>query len=694
MKNALKLICLMLIALASVGVVSASDFMTFKDEYHASVISTNLVGEPSTILNPANNSELLMWYTKSDTTTWFARSANGINFTNNQATDIPGGLRTFVCYMDNHYYAYVTNHTAMDTVINCYVSDNMVNFMYVGPAITKGSSASDWDYSHVANSCVWKENGTYYILYEGNNVDNIWKMGLATGTGPANFTKNANNPFFDFDSGNPEILQHNGVPVKVDGFYRMYYHTQPWEYRAKSTDLVNWTVEGKVQHTYTPLGAAWNGASGWCYGDVSIIAFKNRTFMYFTPSNQVDTSHIDVAISNRDYTKLNLTDTNSQTFAVNSTTDLNGYAMPVTLSNLSGTSGNTVYTNGITATDWGDVKFNWSVSGVDQNISCPFWINLAPQTANSVTAYVKVPYIYANNTSGLKISYGSDFATSSGNGEQVFSFFDSFDGTTINSTKWTTAGSVTVANGVATVAGASGSLTGKTSFAGNFTVSQVVRMPVSTTGNYATIGMENGSQYMHFVTGASEYGSPAIAFEVLGVTPKNTSALSSAASTGFQTVGMYRQGSTVGYTYNGVPGYSTTAATLTAPLSPKGLTANAASRLYYDAVFVRGAAVAVEPTITPRSEVVPSPETPEEPETPDELETQPSTQGGFTASYVSQWQNVISMVGAIIPIALVTQIIALLRGRGKIEDTVHNIQGIVIVLALLLIGSGIFDRLI
>ena len=225
MKNVLKLICLMLIALSSVGVVSASDFMTFKDEYHASVISTNLVGEPSTLLNPANNSELFMWYTKSDDTAWFARSADGITFTNNQVTNIPGGLRTFVCYMDGHYYAYVTNHTAMDTVINCYVSDNMVNFLYVGPAITKGASASDWDYSHVANSCVWKENGTYYILYEGNNVDNIWKMGLATGTGPANFTKSGTGPFFSFDSGNPELLMNNGVPVKVNGYYRMWYHS-------------------------------------------------------------------------------------------------------------------------------------------------------------------------------------------------------------------------------------------------------------------------------------------------------------------------------------------------------------------------------------------------------------------------------------------------------------------------------------
>jgi hypothetical protein len=692
MKNALRLTCFMLIALASVGVVSASDFMTFKDEYHASVIATNLAGEPSTVLNPANNNELFLWYTMSNDTTWFARSTNGINFTDNQATDIPGGLRVFVCYMDSRYYAYVTNHTAMDTTINCYVSDNMVNFTLVGPAITKSSIVGAWDYSHVANSCVWKENGTYYMLYEGNNATNVWKIGLATGTGPANFTKNAANPFFDFDSGNPELLMHNGVPVKVNGFYRMWYHTQPWGYRAKSTDLVNWTVEGRVQHNYTTLGSAWNGASGWCYGDVSIIAFKNRTFMYFTPSNQVDTSHIDVAIANRTYTQLNLNDTSSQTLAINSTSDLTGYSMAVTLSNASGISaGNIIYTNGSCANDWGDVKFNWSVSGVDQGIRCPFWINPASQTTNTVTVYVKVPYIYANNTSGIKLISGSDLATSIGNGEQTFNFFDSFDGAAINTTKWTTTGSVSVADGIATIAGAEGSIVGKTGFSGNYTAVQVVKMPLSTTSNYATIGMENGSQYMHFVTGASEYGNPAVAFEVYGVTPKKTAALSATIGTGFQNIEMYKSGTTIGYKQNGVGIYSATSATLTAPLFPKGYAVNTASRVYYDTVFVKNNA-GTEPTLTLRSEVIPDPE--EEPEEPQEPMAQPEAQGEFSTSYVSQWQNTVSMVGAIIPIALVTQIIAMLRGKGKIEDIVTSIQGIVLVLALILVGTGLFDRLL
>ncbi|MDR7665500.1 DUF2341 domain-containing protein [Methanosarcina sp. Z-7115] len=690
MKNVLKLLCLMLIAVMSAGVVSATDYMTFKDEYHASVIPTNLAGEPSTVLNPANNNELFMWYSMSNDTTWFARSTDGITFTSNQATDIPEGLRVYVCYMDSHYYAYVTNHTAMDTVINCYVSDNMINFTLVGPAITKSSTVGAWDYSHVANSCVWKENGTYYMLYEGNNATNVWKMGLATGTGPANFTKNANNPFFDFDSGNPEILQHNGVPVKVDGFYRMYYHTQPWEYRAKSTDLVNWTVEGKVQHTYTPLGAAWNGASGWCYGDVSYIAFKNRTFMYFTPSNQVDTSHIDVAISNKSYAALNLSDKDFQTLTVNSTSDLTGYPMTVTLSNASGTSaGSVVYTNGSCANDWGDVKFNWSVAGVDQGVRCPFWINLASQTTNTVTAYVKVPYIYANNTSGIKLISGSDLATTIGNGEQTFSFFDSFDGTAINTTKWTAAGSVSVSDGIATIAGAEGSLVGKTSFTGNYTAVNVVKMPLSTTSNYATFGMENASQYVHFVTGASEYGNPAVAFEVYGVTPKKTAALSSAIGTAYQNVEIYKTGNTIGYKQNGVDVYSAASATLTAPLFPRIYAVNAGSRVYYDSIFVKNNAV-IEPTLTLRSEVIPE-EPEEEPQDP---VTQPEAQGEFSTSFVSQWQSVLSMVSVIILIALVSHIIAMIRGKGKIEDVVTSIQGIVLVLALILVGTGLFDRLL
>lgn len=135
-----------------------------------------------------------------------------------------------------------------------------------------------------------------------------------------------------------------------------------------------------------------------------------------------------------------------QSFNINSTADLTDYQMKIVLSNATGTSvSSTIYTGGLTQSDWRDVQFNWLNNGV-LGAECPYWLDVKNQTANSITAYVKVPYIYANDTAGLRMYYGDASATAKSNGTATFVLFDDFSGSSLNST-WVSSGTGTAVVG-------------------------------------------------------------------------------------------------------------------------------------------------------------------------------------------------------------------------------------------------------
>jgi len=198
---------------------------------------------------------------------------------------MPGGV----------YYLYVAGDN--DTNIYLYMGTDKINFTPLGIVLRRGSSGA-WDDRCVANTFVWIENGIWYMLYEA--MGTLWQIGLATSPDGKTWTKYEGNPVLTvpvYGCGNPELARVGSKVIKHDGKYYMYYHSQAKVWRAYSTNLKTWTKEGIVEGiieippTFT-------------HGDHALAQLKNKTYLWWSPSNQVNRSWINVVIENRTYSEI------------------------------------------------------------------------------------------------------------------------------------------------------------------------------------------------------------------------------------------------------------------------------------------------------------------------------------------------------------------------------------------------------
>ena len=107
--------------------------------------------------------------------------------------------------------------------------------------------------------------------------------------------------------------------------------------------------------------------------------------------------------------------------------------------------------------DCSDIRFTWlnETSGNEQEI--PYWIESGCNSDNTII-WVKVPKIPANDNATVYMYYGNPDATSVSNGTQVFEFFDDFEGTSLDTSKWVEggSGSITISNSIVSIAADSG----------------------------------------------------------------------------------------------------------------------------------------------------------------------------------------------------------------------------------------------
>jgi len=96
--------------------------------------------------------------------------------------------------------------------------------------------------------------------------------------------------------------------------------------------------------------------------------------------------------------------------------------------------------------DCGDIRFFDS----DGQTSLNYWLESGCNT-NTTKIWIKVPSIPANSSKIIYIYYGNQNATSSSSGDNTFLFFDDFNGTSLDTTKWglkkSSGGSVSISNG-------------------------------------------------------------------------------------------------------------------------------------------------------------------------------------------------------------------------------------------------------
>ncbi|WP_406658140.1 DUF2341 domain-containing protein [Methanolobus sp. ZRKC2] len=88
----------------------------------------------------------------------------------------------------------------------------------------------------------------------------------------------------------------------------------------------------------------------------------------------------------------------------------------------------------------------------DENgVLLPYWIE-EKTDSTSAKVWVKVPVIDGTNGATIRMYYGNSTVSSAENGEDVFEFFDDFDGTSLNASKWfvnlQSGGSFSVSNSI------------------------------------------------------------------------------------------------------------------------------------------------------------------------------------------------------------------------------------------------------
>ena len=109
----------------------------------------------------------------------------------------------------------------------------------------------------------------------------------------------------------------------------------------------------------------------------------------------------------------------------NSGQNLTDYQVNITIDTKS------LITQGKMRSDCGDIRF------FDENGNyIPYWIESGCNTTQTVI-WIKVPYIPANGQTTVYMYYGNPQADSESNGTKVFEFFDDFEGTDLDTGKWT-----------------------------------------------------------------------------------------------------------------------------------------------------------------------------------------------------------------------------------------------------------------
>jgi len=83
--------------------------------------------------------------------------------------------------------------------------------------------------------------------------------------------------------------------------------------------------------------------------------------------------------------------------------------------------------------DGSDIRF----TADDGETLLPYWIEKWDSSNEEAVIWVKVPSILANSDVTIYIYYGNPSAVSESDGDSVFEFFDDFEGTSLDTSKWT-----------------------------------------------------------------------------------------------------------------------------------------------------------------------------------------------------------------------------------------------------------------
>ena len=85
--------------------------------------------------------------------------------------------------------------------------------------------------------------------------------------------------------------------------------------------------------------------------------------------------------------------------------------------------------------DFDDLRFTWLNESSGNEEEIPYWIE-EKIDGTSASVWIKIPHIPASGTATVYMYYGNPSVTDESNPDDVFEFFDDFEGTSLNTSKW------------------------------------------------------------------------------------------------------------------------------------------------------------------------------------------------------------------------------------------------------------------
>lgn len=261
--------------------------------------------EPSAIVSEDGSTLYIYAHLKRISTTDGVNWTEPINTTLTGATDENYIMHNNVNLIDGTYYMIgATKNTGGNLVL--YTSTDGINFTYDGILFKSGETfGGSYATESFGNTYLIKEYGSdkFYLYVEYQSSSTSWIISVAIcddifhvnsdGT-IGNWTFANSNPIIispnndysrnDSSAGNPDFAKGmDNRPIKVDGKYYMYFHSTidgiAHIMRAKSSDLINWEIEGIIlDNRDVPTGG--DNTSG--NADACMIEFNGRTYLFYS----------------------------------------------------------------------------------------------------------------------------------------------------------------------------------------------------------------------------------------------------------------------------------------------------------------------------------------------------------------------------------------------------------------------------
>lgn len=207
--------------------------------------------------------------------------------------------RISVTKVGSTYYGYYSNGVGSGADLKVVTSLNGIDWTFAATALSSNviGGINGW-----ANTTVWKENTTWYMLVEGHTTGAIWQMYALSGTDGLAWTfLNSSNPLTTLQVAGGGMYggAHMPVPTKVGGLYHIFYHASPNSgvlptniYYATSPDLITWTI--------TPTPVLTRSQSHFEMDQVAdpcVVEVRGKTYLFYDgDDNPAHFANIGLAI--------------------------------------------------------------------------------------------------------------------------------------------------------------------------------------------------------------------------------------------------------------------------------------------------------------------------------------------------------------------------------------------------------------